>query len=139
MTRQVSAWNFRWQFSGGGSIPAEVRLGAPQLTPDGTLLLDYSTDEVGAGRWRLRGDTLEPVALLPAAPPALPVELLQLRSPGLEVQTVVSRAGGRRYVLRWETLPRNRDLPRAGAPPAGELRLYELPDTATDAAMRVGS
>jgi hypothetical protein len=139
MTRQISAWNFRWQFSGGGSIPAAVRLGAPQLMPDGTLLVDYSTDEVGAGRWRLRGDTLEPVAQLPAAAPALPAELLQPRLSGLEVQTVVSRAGGRRYVLRWETLPRNRDLPRAEAPPAGELCLYELPDTATDAAMRVGS
>ncbi len=139
MTRQLSAWDFRWQFSGGGSIPAEVRLGAPHVTPDGTLLLDYSTDKVGAGRWRLNGDTLEPVAQLPAAPPALPAELLRPRRPGMEVQTVVSRAGGRRYVLRWETLPRNRDLPRAEAPPPGELRLYELPDADTDGAMRVGS
>ena len=59
--------------------------------------------------------------------------------PGMEVQTAVSRLDGRRWVLRWETLPRNRDQPRPSAPPPSELRLYELPDADTGGATRIGS
>jgi hypothetical protein len=57
----------------------------------------------------------------------------------MEVQSTATRADGRRWVLRWETLPRNRDLPRDEVPPPTELRVYELPDTETNTATRVGS
>jgi hypothetical protein len=140
--RAISAWDFKWAFSGGGSIAAEVTLGAPRLARDGALLVDYWTQSAGAGRWRVRADTLERVAQLPPAPPVLPENLSGTTSaiPGLEVQTAVSRDHGRRYVLRWETLPRNRDEPRASAPPPTELRLYEFPDDGeTATATRVGS
>ncbi len=138
---QLSAWTFTWAFSGGGSIPAEVTLGAPRSRADGNLLVDFSTQAAGAGRWSLDGRTLARVSQLPPAPPVLPAALAQ-PSPdhaGMEVQTVVSRADGRRWVLRWETLPRNRDLPRESAPPPTELRLYEFPDTDAASAARVGS
>ncbi len=139
--RALSAWDFRWAFSGGGSITAEVTLGAPQLGADGFFLVDYWTEKAGAGRWRVRADTLERVAELPPLPPALPQALQRVESvyPGVEVQSAESRADGHRYVLRWETLPRNRDLPRSEAPPAGELRVYELPDGKSAGAARVGS
>ena len=139
--RQISAWDFRWGFSGNGSIPAEVTLGAPRLGTAGALLVDFTTKAAGSGRWRLRADTLERVAQLPPAPPPLPEALLRPASgvPGMEVQTVISEDAGRRWVLRWETLGRNRDLPRAEAPPPTELRLYELPDGDFNTAVRVGS
>jgi hypothetical protein len=141
VTRQISTWDFRWQFSGGGSIAAEVTLGAPHPADDGALLVDFATEKAGAGRWRLRADTLERTAQLLSVPPALPAALLRAESayPGMEVQTAVSREGGHRYVLRWETLPRNRDLPRETAPPPSELRLYELSDGEVADAARVGS
>ena len=59
--------------------------------------------------------------------------------PGMEVQSISVRAEGRRWVLRWETLGRNRDLPRESAPPPAELRLYDLPETELSDAVRVGS
>ncbi len=38
-----------------------------------------------------------------------------------------SGESGVRYVLRWETLPENRDRPRTGElPPPSALRLYKL-------------
>ncbi len=135
---QLSAWDFTWAFSGNGSIAGEVTLGSPRLQPDGMLRVDYSTKASGPGRWQVDAATLAPVAQLPAAPPVLPENLLRAGE-GYEVQTVVARDQGRRYVLRWETLPRNRDLPRDSAPPPTELRLYELPDTETDEPTRVGS
>lgn len=139
---QISDWDFRWGFSGGGSITAEVTLGAATLQPDGSLLVDFSTThDVGAGRWRLDPTTLRTRATLPPPENILPASLAAPVSgtPGMEVQTAVSRDGGRRWVLRWETLPRNRDRPRDSSPPATALRLYELPDADTGGALRVGS
>lgn len=139
--RQLSAWEFCWAFSGGGSIAGEVKLGPPRRERDGSLLVDHWTKEAGAGRWRLRGDTLERTEQLPSAPAALPATLRGVRSttPGMEIQTMTSRAEGRRWVLRWETLGRNRDRPRETAPPPTELRLYELPDAETSTATHIGS
>jgi hypothetical protein len=57
----------------------------------------------------------------------------------MEVQSLTSRYGGRRYVLRWETLSRNRDRPRDEAPPPSALRIYELPDGESAGAARIGS
>ena len=57
----------------------------------------------------------------------------------MEVNTLVERAGQACYVLRWETLPRNRDQPRAESPPPGDLRLYEVPDTGGELLHQVGS
>ncbi len=128
--RQISAWDFRWAFSGGGSIDSEVTLGAPQLERDGSLLVNFSTKAAGAGRWRLRGDSLERAETLRATPATLPATLRRVQSavPGMAVQLATAHANGRRWVLRWETLGRNRDKPRETAPPPSELRLYELPD-----------
>ncbi len=139
--RTLSGWNFRWSFSGGGSIAADVRLGPPRLAADGTLTVDFAAKAAGAGRWRLDGETLENLGSLPPLPTALPAELRRVRSPvpGMEVHSLSSRGGGRRWVLRWETLPRKRDKPRKSAPPPSELRLYSLPESETEGAARVGS
>lgn len=137
---QISDWDFRWRFSGGGSIAAEVKLGAPALQPDGNLLVAFSTTHAArSGRWKLDSDTLRPAETLPAPAPILPASLSTPSSARMEVQTVISRHQGRRWVLRWETLPRNRDLPRAEAPPPSALRVYELPDADTGDAIRIGS
>jgi hypothetical protein len=139
---QISDWDFRWQFSGGGSITAEVTLGAATLQADRSLLVDFSTTHsAGAGRWRLDPYSLRRTATLPPPASVLPPELNVASDtfPGLEVQTTVSRDQGRRWVLRWETLPRNRDQPRPSAPPPSAMRVYELPDADTGGAMRVGS
>lgn len=138
---QISDWDFRWSFSGGGSLTAEVTLGAATLVPYQGLLVDFATLGSGSGRWLLDPVTLRPVSTLPPPAAVLPPSLARVVStyPGLEVQTAVSRHAGRRWVLRWETLPRNRDLPRSEAPPATALKLYELPDIDTGGAQRVGS
>ena len=137
--QQLSNWNFTWAFSGGGSIAADVTLGAPHATTDGLLAVDFVSRDGGSGRWLVDPATLERKATLPAAPRVLPEELMRPTQPGMEVQTAVAHANGRRWVLRWETLPRHRDLPRDSAPPPSELRLYNLPDSDTASAARVGS
>lgn len=133
--RQVSDWSFRWDFGGGGSLDAEVRLSRPEVDRDGAIVLGFWTKAIGAGRWRLDGKTLaplqEPPSLTkrPASPAAAPKtpSTPKVRRPGMEVRSLSAQADGRRFVLQWETLGPNRDRPRAVAPPPSELRLYEFP------------
>lgn len=126
---QLTQWNFRWAFGGGGSIPADVTLGRPSAQPDGTLLVDFRARQVGAGRWRLDPATLQVREQLPAVPSPVPAAWRRPSgvAPGLEVQMITRRAAGRLWVLRWETQPRNRDRPHPTIPPPSELRLDELP------------
>lgn len=128
--RQLSDWNFRWDFSGPGSQVRQVTLGRPTPDGDGNLLVDYSAREAGSGRWRIDGKTLAVLAKLPAKASTLPKRFREPVSkfPGLGVHTETSRLEGRRWILRWETLGPNRDLVNREVPPPSELRLYELDD-----------
>ncbi|OGG46496.1 MAG: hypothetical protein A3F84_28205 [Candidatus Handelsmanbacteria bacterium RIFCSPLOWO2_12_FULL_64_10] len=129
---RTSDWAYRWAFSGGGAIPGEVQVGGVQVESDGGLNQSYRHIREGAGVWRLDEATLRPAGTYPPRKDALPEALLKVASdfPGLEAHTLTGRGEGPepgvRYVLRWETLPANRDRPREQAPPPSELRLYEL-------------
>ena len=48
--------------------------------------------------------------------------------PGMAVRTRISNHEGRTWVLRWESLPANRDAARSEMPPPCELHLYEMKD-----------
>jgi hypothetical protein len=128
---QISDWHFRWDFSGNGSLPAAIRLAAPVVQPDGTFIVGYSMP-FGPGSGRLQFDvrTLRPLATLPPAAGPLPEALSRPFSkyPEMQVRTVISTDQGRTWVLRWESLQANRDLPRNEFPPPVELRLYEIAD-----------
>lgn len=131
-TRQLSDWKFHWDFAGGGSQLKQVSLGRPTPAADGSLLVDFSTREAGAGRWRIDGQTLAVLEQLP--PTARETLPAGFRTPvskffGMDVKTVTSGTEGRRWILRWETLGPNRDLKPRDVPPPSELRLYELPET----------
>jgi hypothetical protein len=129
MPKQVSDWDFRWDFSGGGSQGRLLSLGAPSLAEGDNLLVSFSTKEGGAGRWLLDGKSLELIETLPALKSTLPggFEKPVGAFPGLTVRTEVSQSGADRWVLRWETLGPNRDLQYRDSPPPSELRLYQFP------------
>lgn len=126
---QISDWNFRWDFSGGGTIPEIILLEPPVLQMDGTFVVGYSMPfGPGSGRLKFDARTLRPLASLPPAAGLLPESLSQPLSkyPDMQVRTAVSTEQGRNWVLRWESLPANRDFPRTELPPPVELRLYEV-------------
>ncbi|UCD49091.1 MAG: BNR repeat-containing protein [Phycisphaerales bacterium] len=130
---QVSDWDYRWDFQGGGSIEFEVRVSAVRAHTDGSLTQKYSRKEYRAGVWTLDEATLRPVAET-AQRPRWPAALARPESgfPGMTVRWCHDSGGssepGVRYVLRWETLGPNRDRARDVAPPASMLRLYRLSD-----------
>jgi hypothetical protein len=126
--RSLTQWTFRWAFGGGGSILTDVYVHRPRLVADGFLLVPFGSREAGDGVLRVDPVTLTTREVLPPAPAALPAEWMRPVStyPGMQVRTRAVRAGNTTYVLRWETLPANRDRPRTEAPPPSELRLFEV-------------
>ena len=132
---QTSDWKgYRWNFSGGGSIVAEVRIGAVRPLGAGQLALNYHYPR-GSGVWVLDEQTLAPIpgATLPRAESLLPPLFAKVDSsfPGLKKQ-IRSDAGeappGRRFALTWETLEANRDRPHDPPLPAPSmLRVIEVP------------
>ena len=130
---QTSDWNYRWKFSGGGSIIAEIGVGPVTVEPDGSLSQSYRHVKHGAGTWRLDEETLKPIGPAPRRGGGLPKEIGKVQSPrpGMGVEIAADLGGpaerGTRYILRWETLPRNRDRPHPGdPPPPSMLRVYRL-------------
>lgn len=127
--RQVSRWNFRWDFSGFGSQDKLMTLGPPSPAAGGNLLAAFSAKPAGSGRWLLDGKSLELIETLPASKTKLPKGFGTPTGafPGLAVRTETSQSGQDRWLLRWETLGPNRDLEYSEPPPPSELRLYQFP------------
>ncbi len=124
--RQVSDWDYRWEFRGGGAIGRDVVLGAVRPWGKDDLSLEYRHVKHGRGAWILDGKTLRPIRTVPA-PLRYPRGLMDPESdfPGMEVRFADdlgdSGEPGIRYFLRWETLPPNRDRRREGPTPDPSL------------------
>jgi hypothetical protein len=130
--RQVSHWDYRWSFEGGGSIPAALAAGPVQVLSDGRLVQSWSHVKYGSGTWLLDPATLQVMDTI-KRPPRYPAELSKPKTklPGIGVRwtsdVTENPDGDRRYVLRWESLGSNRDKPRSGPiPEPTMLTLYGL-------------
>lgn len=131
-TVQQSHWNYTWNFSGQGTVIFDIRLHPPETLSDGRFVVSATHAKFG-----LVGFTVDPATLQPTGPytppPLLPDDLMKPESPfpGMTVNTAPDAGQSPdpkvHYLLRWETLPENRDQPRKGdLPPPTMLRLYEL-------------
>ena len=126
---QTSDWDYRWYFSGGGSITYDVRITAVKRV-DGKLTQSFSHKKEGSKTWVLDEETLKPVGEITLPP--LPVEIRKVRSDFPEIRVKTASDSGRsesgvRYMLRWETLPNHRDAPRPKPwPEPVMLEVYKL-------------
>lgn len=130
--RPVSHWDYRWNFEGGGSIPAVLGAGPVEVLADGRFVQSWSHAKYGSGTWLLDPATLQVTGAV-TLPPHYPAALAQPRTkfPGLGVRWTTDLAESpdrdSHYVLRWETLGSNRDKPRSGpVPEPTMLTLYGL-------------
>nr|MBI1229158.1 hypothetical protein [Cytophagales bacterium] len=124
-TKQVTDWDYRWEFSGRGSIVFEVRLGEFKRRSDGRYELGYSHVKYGEGTILLDeqfnpiGEVLKPASFIAEHKP-------EGDFPGLLVRTAVDKGGSEdetTYLLKWETLSQNRDRPHP-EPLPGPSALY---------------
>ena len=130
---QTSDWDYRWEFQGGGSIPFGIGFGPVTLEADGSLTQSYHHVKFKSGTWRLDPQTLKPVGSA-SRPSRTPAGFGRVESTWPEMMVRTTADQGRsnnpkiRYMLRWETLPQNRDRPRSPPlPPPSMLRVYEIP------------
>ncbi|HET6382089.1 MAG TPA: BNR repeat-containing protein [Armatimonadota bacterium] len=129
-SKAVSRWDYRWEFSGKGSIIFQVGLGSARPVGPGRLGLWYSHVKYGVGILIFDEKTFAPLGMEPAKPDRPPaLNRPQGSFPGLQVRwqndTGKSDQPGVRYALRWETLPANRDhQPTGPVPPSSRLKVY---------------
>lgn len=122
---QSTDYDFRWDFSGRGSLNSRLRIGKIEIEED-QLLQKVWIDTAGFQRYTLDPETLQ-VTAKQKVEDEYPTYLDDPVTEGHQVNRVQNQNGELLYLLRWETLPRNRDRPREGLlPPASPLVLYEV-------------
>ena len=121
---KLSDWDYRWAFSGNGSIGAKFRLGEAKVSEDGLLNMNWWHIKEGAGIWKLDEVSLEVVGAYPESRPELSPALLraELDYPGMTVRTASGRVTDDAAVEPGV----DRYQPRDEIPPPSELRLYAL-------------
>jgi hypothetical protein len=143
--RSIDDWgDYRWDFSGGGSIGFEVGVSEIKPAGDGVLRVDWRNGR-GRGTVWLAEDRLSPTD--PPKPGAQPGTsrspsasgrpVVMPPDPAAEFPGVQGRSASDlgdsgqpdiRYELRWHTLGPNRDRPHKGPlPPPSILRVVRLP------------
>lgn len=128
---QQTDWNYRWDFSGYGSIDFELTVDPPFVTADGRIAVEF--DRRGLGKRRLTSDaaTLQPLSDEPQ-PARWPAEIAEVRAAaeGMMLHAVTDGGvlpDGTTMLLRWETMPPNRDRRRTDEVPQNTLlELYTL-------------
>jgi hypothetical protein len=133
MIRCVSDWDYRWEFKGNGSINVEIRVGRILTAGAGKLHLPYRHIKYGSGVLVIDEGTLKPMGVGKQPKSSIPAEIRKRESKfkGIGVRTAgdIGNSGqtGVRYMLRWETLGRNRDRkPKGPLPEPSMLRLVKI-------------
>jgi len=131
---QLSDWKgYRWEFSGGGTLGAEVSIGAVEPIGDGKLTMAYRYPK-GAGVWVLDEPALQqiPDAKPPRRALAIPAGAMDLASTfeGMRKRSAAdlgAESADFEYRLVWESLDANRDRPRPQPwPEASELKVIKV-------------
>lgn len=130
VSKQITGWDYRWEFSGRGSIIFEVYLRGFKPRTDGFYEFSYWHVKYGNGTILLDKNFNNVGKVLKSEPFG---ETLKTEGdfPGLQVRTTGDignpEQDGIRYMLKWETLSHNRDRPRPEPwPEPSQLYLYKL-------------
>jgi hypothetical protein len=132
VVHKTTDWTYRWNFGGQGTLVFAIELDGVRVRSDGALVQDYYHAQHG-GRGTLR---LDPATLhvLETLPPDTPyprsLDTPQSTTAGMIVRWAKDAGAGSdasvKYMLRWETLASNMDMPRSPIPAPTRLRVYGL-------------
>ena len=128
--KQITNWDYRWFFSGNGSINSEILVKGFRQRADGNYEVDYWHIKYGNGTILLNSK-FENIGKVLNPEPLNASLKVEGDFPGLLIQTAedigVSEKEGNRYILKWETIKRNRDrAPEKPWPGPSQLNLYKL-------------
>lgn len=127
---QITDWDYRWLFEGNGSINSEVIIKGFTKRDDKKYEVDYWHIKYGNGTILLN-DKFEAIGKVLKTEPFGSNLQLEGTFPGLLIRTTgdigTPPDKNSRYVLKWETINRNRDKPREKPwPEPSQLYLYKL-------------
>ena len=128
--KQITNWDYRWFFSGNGTINIEILVKGFRQRTDGNYEVDYGHIKYGNGTILLNSK-FENIGKVLKPEPLNASLKVEGDFPGLLIQTSediydsINREN--RYVLKWETIKHNRDLaPEKPWPGPSQLYLYKL-------------
>ena len=132
--KKITEWDYRWEFKGRGSINNEVSIRNFTRRADGYFEVGYWHIKYGEGTLLLDRDFNNVGEVLKPAPLSSQVKL-EGTFPGLGIRTAgdlgTGSRDGFRYMLKWETLPANRDRARPEPwPEPANLYLYKADPSA---------
>jgi hypothetical protein len=129
---ETTDWTYRWNFGGQGTLVFAIELEGVRVRADGALVQDYyHSQHGGRGTLRLDPTTLHAVETLPPDTPyPRSLDTPESSTAGMIVRWAKDNGSGPdsavKYMLRWETLASNQDMPRPTIPPPTRLRVYGL-------------
>jgi hypothetical protein len=128
--KQVTDWDYRWEFSGNGSVNKEVDMKNFNKRKDGAYEIDFWHIKYGYGTILLN-DKFESIGSILKSKPFDSNLEIEGSFPGLEVRTTGDLGkpinDDHRFLLKWESINRNRDRPRPKPwPKPSQLYLYQL-------------
>lgn len=133
VAKQVTNWDYRWEFSGNGSINNDVRIRTFNLRSDGNYEIGFWHIKHGEGNLLLNkdfdniGSVLKPEPIAAKLKPEGSFPSLLIKTTG---DLGNSNETNSRYILKWETINANRDKPREKPwPEPSRLYLYKLAKT----------
>lgn len=119
--RQLSNWDYRWYFSGGGGIAFEINVNGAQKNGDNSLRIGYDHIKHGTGYWLVDENTLNVIKTVTVKSTAkeVPKETTPALLLSKRKANDFGSVAGKKFFLEWETFPQNRDTIRTGikAPP----------------------
>ena len=136
ISKPITQWDYRWEFSGNGSINVELRINSFDRREDGRYEISYWHKKYGTGTLLL-DEAFAPIGKVLKTPKLFTnsrfKKQLEIEGsfPGLVINSVPDigevKEKNIRYVLKWETLNNNRDKPRPKPwPSPSQLYLYKL-------------
>ncbi len=128
--KQITDWDYRWEFSGNGSINVEVRIGSFNKREDGYYEVSYRHIKYGEGTILLNEEFENSGKVIKAKSFASNLQI-EGKFPGLNIRTAGDIGkpdnANESYFLKWETLKANRDRPYSKPwPGASQLYLYKV-------------
>jgi hypothetical protein len=129
-SRQLTNWDYRWDFKGMGTIKNELLIEAPFTEDANTLVFGYHHIKYGGGQLVMNESDLA-IKSNRSFQSEYPGEIDSVQSliPDVLVNKTFNQGntyGEKKYLLRWETLPPNRDGKVEGKrPKPTQLKLVE--------------
>lgn len=123
---QTTNWDYRWYFEGRGSLRSELGIGKVEYI-DGELRQSYTYTGKGSAIFILSEENLKPIHTVAITPWPTEVQTVRSSFPNMRVNITGDATGasnGEQYIMRYETLPSNRD--RAYPEPWPEPEMLEV-------------